>query len=160
VDISKIETPAEVKEVAEIIGSVVEVAADAGIELHLETSLPPEEFATLLRMIPYPSVKVNYDSGNSASLGYNVRDEFHAYGERIGSVHVKDRIRGGGTVPLGSGSADLPALFEELEKLGYGRDFILQVARGTDGDEVAWIRQNRAFVEKYWLDPTRPGANR
>jgi hexulose-6-phosphate isomerase len=156
VDISKIESPAEVKEVAEIIGSVVEVAADAAIELHLETSLPPEEFATLLRMISHPSVKVNYDSGNSASLGYNVRDEFHAYGERIGSVHIKDRIRGGGTVPLGSGGADLPALFDELKKVGYLGDFILQVARGTEGEEVAWTRHNRDYVQKHWLNQIKP----
>ena len=37
-------------------------------------------------------IKVNYDSGNSASLGYDPTDEFAAYGERVGSVHIKDRV--------------------------------------------------------------------
>jgi len=33
--------------------------------------------------------------------------------------------------------------------LNYSGDFILQVARGTPGDEVAWAQQNRAYVERY-----------
>jgi len=156
VDASKIESAAEIQEVIEIIESIVESAASAGIELHLETSLPPEEFSSLLTKIPHPLVKVNYDSGNSASLGYNVRDEFRAYGNRVGSVHIKDRIRGGGTVPLGSGGADLGTLFEELQKVGYNREFILQVARGIEGDEIAWLRHNRMIVEQSYLNPPQP----
>ena len=152
VDASKIESPAEIQEVIGILKSIVDQAAESGIELHLETSLPPEEFANLLALIPHPFVKVNYDSGNSASLGYNVRDEFHAYGDRVGSVHIKDRIRGGGTVPLGNGGADLDALFKELKRVGYNREFILQVARSTEGDEVAWLQHNRSVVEQYYLN--------
>ena len=91
-------------------------------------------------------LKVNYDSGNSASLGYDPIDEFAAYGVRVGSVHIKDRVRGGGTVPLGSGDASFRALFECLAALGYSGDFVLQVARGTDGDEVSWSRKNREYV--------------
>jgi hexulose-6-phosphate isomerase len=91
-------------------------------------------------------LKANYDSGNSASLGYDVRQELAAYGNRIGSVHIKDRIRGGGTVPLGTGNADLPALFTELAATEYAGDFVLQVARELPGNEIAWARQNREWV--------------
>jgi hexulose-6-phosphate isomerase len=91
-------------------------------------------------------LKVNYDSGNSASLGYEPTDEFAAYGTRVGSVHIKDRVNGGGTVPLGSGNTNFKALFECLGELGYSGDFVLQVARGTRGDEVAWARSNRDYV--------------
>jgi L-ribulose-5-phosphate 3-epimerase len=159
VDASKIENASERAEVAAIINSVVGAAEIVGIELHLETSLPPEEFSSLLKEIPNPWVKVNYDSGNSASLGYDVKDEFRAYGERIGSVHIKDRVRGGGTVPLGTGDADLPALFEELKKIDYRRRFVLQVARGKDGEEVAWIEKNRFFVEHHWPHQTKQTDN-
>jgi L-ribulose-5-phosphate 3-epimerase len=114
--------------------------------VHLETSLSPSRFADLLARLPHPMLKVNYDSGNSASLGYHPRDEFASYGGRVGSVHIKDRLRGGGTVPLRSGDMDFQALFECLNKVGYDRDFVLQVARGTDGDEVSWARANREFV--------------
>jgi hexulose-6-phosphate isomerase len=145
--------------VVAFLESVLETAALTNIELHLETSLPPEKFAALLALLPSPLVKANYDSGNSASLGYDVREEFSAYGARIGSVHLKDRVRAGGTVPLGSGNADLTALVEELKKVGYQREFILQVARGTAGEEVAWIRHNRAYFEKLMLEGTTYQTN-
>jgi hexulose-6-phosphate isomerase len=119
-----------------------------GIELHLETGLGPDDFGALLRDLPHPLVLVNYDSGNSASLGYDVRQEFAAYGTRVGSVHIKDRIRGGTTVALGSGDADLPALAACLREHRYRGDIVLQVARGPAGDEVAWAQHNRAVVER------------
>ena len=126
-------------------------AAEAGLELHLEMSLLPYDFAELLRQLP-ETVMVNYDSGNSASLGYRVEDEFAAIGTRVGSVHIKDRILGAGTVPLGTGNADFNTLFEHLRKVHYRGDFTLQVARGAEGDEVNWSRQNRAFLRRYWTE--------
>lgn len=147
VDASRIENAAETDHVVAIFESLLPAAEDTGIELHLESSLPPAEIAALLARLPHPLVKMNYDSGNSSSLGYAVGEEWAAYGGRIGSVHVKDRVRGGGTVPLGTGDADLPALFTEMRRAGYGRELILQVARGTAGDEVPWAQVNRRYVE-------------
>jgi sugar phosphate isomerase/epimerase len=37
-------------------------------------------------------------------------EEFAAYGERVGSFHIKDRVRGGKTVPLGQGDTDFASL--------------------------------------------------
>lgn len=121
----------------------------AGVALDLETDLPPGRFAALLERLP-PHVTVNYDTGNSASLGFDVDEELDAYGVRIGHVHVKDRVRGGGTVPLGEGDADLPRAFRRLRALGYDGDLVLQVARAADGDEVAWAAANRRAVERLW----------
>jgi hexulose-6-phosphate isomerase len=146
VDASKIESETDRADVTAALLAVLPAAEKAGVELHLETSLAPSEFAALLARIPHPMVKVNYDSGNSSSLGYDPRDEFAAYGSRVGSVHIKDRIRGGGTVPLGKGDANLPALFTCLASARYRGDFILQVARSTPGDEVNWARHNRDYV--------------
>lgn len=148
VDASRIETPDDVSTVVSLLSRVMEEADAAGVELHLETSLPPDRFAELLARLPHPRVKANYDSGNSASLGYDVTEEFRAYGARIGSVHIKDRIRGGSTVPLGRGDVDFDALFEGLGEIGYTREFILQVARSAAGDELEWAKRNRAFVEE------------
>ncbi|NUR56169.1 MAG: TIM barrel protein [Acidobacteria bacterium] len=146
VDASRIETPADERRVLDVLARVLPFCERSGLELHLETSLAPRAFASLLAHVPHPLVFANYDSGNSASLGYDVGSELAAYGSRVGSVHVKDRVRGGGTVPLGTGSADLPALFDGLAAVGYAGDFVLQVARGAAGGEVEWARQNRAFV--------------
>jgi hexulose-6-phosphate isomerase len=146
VDGSRIDSDAEMDHVVGILERMLPVLEETGVELHLETSLPPSRFAHLLARLPHPMLKVNYDSGNSASLGYDPTDEFPAYGERVGSVHIKDRVHGGGTVPLGSGDTNFGALFQCLGALGYSGDFVLQVARGTDGDEVPWARKNREYV--------------
>lgn len=146
VDAARIDTPDDERRTAEVLRHILPRCTATGIELHLETSLTPHAFSSLLAQIPDPLLRVNYDSGNSASLGYDVASELAAYGTRIGSVHVKDRIDGGGTVPLGSGDADLPALFTGLAALRYQGDYVLQVARGTDGGEVEWARHNRAFL--------------
>jgi L-ribulose-5-phosphate 3-epimerase len=149
VDASRIDTQAEFDGVVRLLKGVLQEVKKTGIEIHLETSLNPARFAELLAQIPHPLLKANYDSGNSSSLGYDPREEFAAYGDRVGSVHIKDRLRGASTVPLGQGDADFPALAESLRKVGYRGDFILQVARGASGGEVAWARQNRAFVLKH-----------
>jgi L-ribulose-5-phosphate 3-epimerase len=150
VDASRIETQNEFDGVIEILKPILLAAEKTSIEIHLETSLNPARFAELLLRFSHPLLKVNYDSGNSSSLGYNPREEFAAYGERVGSIHIKDRLLGAGTVPLGTGDADFPALADSLKKVAYKGDFILQVARGASGDEVAWAKQNREFVLKYF----------
>jgi L-ribulose-5-phosphate 3-epimerase len=146
VDSSRIENQDEAAQVISTLQSILPAAETNEVELHLETSLAPEQFARLLDRCNHPLVRVNYDSGNSASLGYAVTDELAAYGRRIGSVHIKDRQKGGGTVPLGTGNADLSGLFCGLAKLNYDGDYVLQIARSVPGQEVSWIAQNLAFI--------------
>ncbi len=150
VDASRIETQQDRTTVIDVLRESLPLAETLGVELHLETALAPADFSSLLAQLPSPLIKANYDSGNSASLGYIPAEEFAAYGDRIGSIHIKDRARGGGTVPLGSGDADLPAVFAQMEKIGYSGDITLQVARSEPGEEVAWARSNREFVARYW----------
>lgn len=150
VDASRIESADDRATVIGVIEGALPAARAHGIELHLETSLGPAPFAELLDHLADARVKANYDSGNSASLGYSPDEEFRAYGERIGSIHLKDRLRGGGTVPLGTGDTDFAAVFAAMDRASYSGDLILQAARGESGDEVAWNRRNRAFVARYW----------
>ena len=146
VDASRIDTDGELDHVVAALGRTLQQAEETGLEIHIEASLSPDRFAELLDRLPSALLKVNYDSGNSSSLSYDPRVEFSAYGERVGSVHIKDRLKGGGTVPLGTGDADLPAVFDCLRHLGYTRDIIMQVARGAPGEEVTWAQQNRALI--------------
>jgi L-ribulose-5-phosphate 3-epimerase len=146
VDAARIDSPLDEQRTVEVLRHILPLCSATGVELHLETALAPDAFSSLLSNIPDPLLRVNYDSGNSASLGYEVTHELAAYGTRIGSVHIKDRIHGGSTVPLGTGDADLPALLRGLAGLRYQGDYVLQVARGPDGSEVDWARQNRRFL--------------
>lgn len=148
VDASRIEGSEETGAVVEVIGHAATTAQDCGIELHLETDMNPAAFADLLSHLPQECIRVNYDTGNSAGLGYSPTEEFAAYGERIGSVHIKDRILNGGTVLLGLGDTDFDAVFNGLSRVEFEGPFIFQVARGEDGDEVNWMRRNRIWFEQ------------
>ena len=141
VDASKIADHTAANMVLKILESVIPKAEAADVELHLETDMGPREFREFLKEIDHPLVKVNYDSGNSSSLGFKPVEEFAAYGERIGSFHIKDRVLGGGTVPLGEGSTDFGSLRSCLIDIDYKGDFVLQVARGRAGEELAWLSE-------------------
>jgi hexulose-6-phosphate isomerase len=149
VDASAIRTHDDAAAVVRGINAVGELIEPTGVEIHLETALSPADFALLLAQMPNERVKVNYDSGNSASLGYKPTEEFAAYGARVGSVHLKDRRLGAGTVPLGTGDTDFGAVFASLAATGYRGDFILQAARGDAGDELEWTRGNVRMVRPW-----------
>ena len=80
VDASRIDTQAEFDGVVMLLQRILEETRQTGIEIHLETSLAPSRFAELLSRLPDLRLKVNYDSGNSSSLGYDPLEEFAAYG--------------------------------------------------------------------------------
>jgi L-ribulose-5-phosphate 3-epimerase len=144
VDVAAIHTSAEVDVVVTGIEKLSSLLDETQVELHLETALSPDEFAALLARLPHPRVRVNYDSGNSASLGFRPEEEFSAYGARVGSVHIKDRKLGAGTVPLGEGDTDFEALFCALARTHFCGDFVLQAARGVNGEELDWAKKNVA----------------
>jgi len=62
-------------------------------------------------------------------------------------VHVKDRVRGGPTVPLGLGSASFEEFFQIARDKGYKGLFVIQGARGKD--DVATAREYKKFVEGF-----------
>jgi len=154
VDASRMKSEEEKQQVLEILLRALPKAEKTGVEMHLEADLGPADFADFLARIPHPMLKVNYDTGNSSGLGYVAHEEFEAYGDRIGSIHIKDRLRkpGGGvaTMPLGTGSADFDDVFASIRSIVYKGGFTLQAARGADGDEVQWIRNQVAFVRRIW----------
>ncbi len=146
VDASAIVGTAAFETVVSVFQHAAPLAERAGLKLCLETSLAPEPFRDLLERIDHPSVGANHDIGNSASLGYAAKAEFAAIGRWISCVHIKDRVRGGGTVPLGTGDADFAATFAELRARAYKGHFVLQAARGTEGGEIEWTKKNVAYA--------------
>jgi L-ribulose-5-phosphate 3-epimerase len=151
VDASEIKDDKELKETASILKPYLSWLEKQGADLALETSLDPLGFRKLLDLLASPVAKVNYDIGNSASLGYDPKMEMKAYGADIATVHVKDRVKGGTTVPLTTGSADFAAVFSGLAAHNYAGPFILQSARQKPGEELATIKGYAAMV-RGWLD--------
>lgn len=153
VDNARMITDAEKQTVLAVLRRVAPLAEQHAVELHLETDLDPPAFKAFLDCLPHPAAKVNWDSGNSAGLGYVASEEFAAYGDRIGSVHIKDRVRRGDgrveTMPLGAGSADFTDIFRALRSIGYAGELTLQVARGNAGEEVQFLQSQIEFLSRY-----------
>ena len=148
VDASSLSTSAQQQGLVSLMQALGPKAAEIGLELHLETDFNPSQFRGILESINHPSVQINFDMGNSASLGYDPTEELTALSPFLGSVHVKDRMLGGSTVALGQGNVDFPTCFNLIRKAGFSRHFVLQVARGEDGHEIEHAINNRKFVEQ------------
>ena len=118
---------------------------EQNINLNLETDLGPSEFKHLLAQIDSKRVTVNYDTGNSAGMGYDPEQEFAAYGDRITDIHIKDRVKDGFSVCLGQGSANFSKIFKCVQNYGYTGPFIMQAFRDDEGLEIfktqlTWLR--------------------
>lgn len=125
--------------------SFLENNPDLKINLALETDLGPQEFGELLSALPFPRISVNYDSGNSASLGFDVKEEFDVYGDKITDLHIKDRTYQGGSVVLGTGNVNWDLFFEQLMRVNYRGITIMQAYRDDEGlqifrNQLEWLK--------------------
>lgn len=71
VDSSSLKTPNDKIELRNSLEKVIPLAEKNDVTIVLETDLPPFGFKQLLSEFNHPNIMANYDSGNSASLGYN-----------------------------------------------------------------------------------------
>lgn len=120
--------------------------AQYGMVIAFESDFPPPDLAVFIADFSSAEFGINYDIGNSAGLGWDVAQEIPLLAPRIVNVHVKDRMPGGGTVPLGQGAADLPLALRLLGQAGYRGNFILQTARAADDAHMAVLKSYRNLV--------------
>jgi len=124
------------------------------VQIIFETDFPPAEYSSFINELPSDIFNINYDIGNSASLGFDPEEELRAYGKRISNVHIKDRLLGGTTVPLGTGSADFEAVFSGLAKINYSGNFILQTARAQNREHenvlLGYANFAQGYLERYY----------
>jgi hexulose-6-phosphate isomerase len=137
VDNSSIKNDKEKQEFIDAMQDAFKLAKDLDLKISLETDLSPIAFKELLEQIDLDFVQANYDIGNSASLGFDPKEELNAYGQRILNVHVKDRKLGGTTVPLGTGNAKIDLVIQKLQEFGYSGGLTMQAARGENDVETA-----------------------
>jgi L-ribulose-5-phosphate 3-epimerase len=153
IDQSTFKNEQDINRFVHIISPARDFAEQLGINLSLETDLAPEPFLHLLEELDSPIFTVNYDTGNSAALGYNPIEELSAYGSRISDIHIKDRLKGGGSVVLGTGDTDFLAFFSALQQFDYRGPFIMQAYRDEEGvnifkKQLTWFREKLAAWEK------------
>jgi L-ribulose-5-phosphate 3-epimerase len=149
VDSSSLKSKQEIDILEKNIKEIIPILEKNQTVLGLETDLKPIEFKKLLEKINHPNIKANYDSGNSASLGYNVYEEFELLGKWIKNIHIKDRLLKGTTVPLGKGNVDFDILFKLIKKYDYRGDLIIQGARDKNENPEDTSRKYITFVKHY-----------
>ena len=120
------------------------------IQIAFECDLNPEELLYFINQFDKNYFGINYDIGNSTSLGFDPNNEFEAYGSRIINVHVKDRKLNGPTIPLGEGDADFLKIFGLLHNVNYQGNLILQTARSKEGKDAEVLVKYKNLVEDWW----------
>jgi hexulose-6-phosphate isomerase len=150
VDNGRLENMAQEDDLVNFLESQSGFLVAHGLKVLFESDYVPQELARFIARLDSSLFGINYDVGNSAALGFNPQEEFTAYGTRIVNVHIKDRVLGGTTVPLGTGSANFDAVFAALTKVNYQGNFILQTARAVDGNHSSSLSTYRDMTVN-WL---------
>ena len=128
------------------IQSVIPLSESLEVRLCLETDLPPDRFLRLLKELDSDFISVNYDTGNSVSLGYDFKEELAAYGNSITDLHIKDRTFGGGSVSLGEGGMNFEKFFSYFSKIDFKGVMILQAYR--DDEELEIFTKQFEFLKE------------
>ena len=146
VDNGSLSSSEEEAALAEGLAALTPLLRETRVRVAFESDYAPAQLVRFMAGYPGDVFGINFDIGNSAGLGWAPRDEIPLIAPRLVNVHVKDRVRGGTTVPLGQGDADLPTAFRLLNDAGYGGFLILQTARADDGNDLGVARAYRDLV--------------
>jgi sugar phosphate isomerase/epimerase len=144
----------EREKLLERIRALVDVFAEAGVKIGLETGQETEGcLHKALLDLRRPGAGLNFDPANLILYGMGepvvALDLLHAW---VRLVHVMDAIapkaRGawGEEVPAGTGSVDWKALFGVLEMRGVSCDFVIEREAGST--RVEDVRRARLLVEE------------
>ena len=155
VDNGSLETAEQEEALLRILLDRSETLSGHGVKIVFESDFPPRKLAQFIGQFPNEVFGVNYDIGNSAALGHQCSQEISAYAPRILNVHVKDRVRGGTTVPLGTGAAELAKAIRLIEEAGYSGRYILQTARAADDDHAGALTRYRELTAQWIEDASR-----
>ncbi len=122
------------------------------VSIIFESDFKPNILAKFIKNFNPKCFGINYDTGNSASLNYDINKEFAYYGKFIKNIHIKDRLKYGNTVRLGKGNANFKKLFNNLKMINYKGNLILQTARSEEKQHLKEIKINLNYIKKFHND--------
>ena len=111
----------------------IQIASEYSVTIALEADLAPRDVVNLLEWANSPSLTINYDSGNSASLGYSFSEEMDLYRDFISIFHLKDRQMGGSSVELGTGAAPVTKILRRIGSDSFSGLVTMQAMRDELG---------------------------
>ena len=157
VDDGALETLEQENKLKDVLSGYVRYLEERNLYILFESDFSPSRLRDFIEDFPESCFGINYDLGNSASLGLDPVEEFALYGNRIKNVHIKDRAFGGTTVPLGSGDVDFDLVFRKLVEVNYAGNFIMQTARSDTGDDVGIMQDYMSYISG-WMPGKRSGC--
>ena len=120
------------------------------VKILFELDLNPNQVNSFLKDIG-DSFGINYDTGNSASLGYKF-DEEKKYFDKVHNIHIKDRKIKGSTVRLGKGNFNFTNFFIYIKKINYKKNLILQTYIPKKNSKVLTeTLNNLEFIKKNYV---------
>lgn len=118
------------------------------IEIHFETSLPPISELEFISKLDHNQTKICFDMGNSASMGYDPTDVLNNIAPYLGTVHIKDRLLDGDSVPLGEGAVDFSKVFSILNEINFSGYFSFQAYRDKNSNNTELLSLYQKFIYK------------
>ena len=131
--------------------SLTPILKEKNSKIVFELSLNPENQLKFINNFESDNFGINYDIGNSASLGWNPSIEISTLGSVIKHIHIKDRRLNGLTVPLGEGNANFEQISTALRQIHYKGNYTLQCARVPEQSEIMTIQKYIDYVIKIGL---------
>jgi len=116
------------------------------LEIHFETSMSPNDELDFISKLDNSQTKICFDMGNSASLGFDCTEVLNKIHPFLGSVHIKDRLINGGTVPLGEGSVDFVTIFTILNKIKFSGPISFQAYRDKNSNNITLLKNYLMFI--------------
>ncbi len=110
-----------------------------------ESDFDPKNLLKFLKKFDSRFFGINYDTGNSASLGYMLNEEI-PYFKYVKNVHLKDRSYNASTIRLGKGDFNFKRFFNYILKSKYKGNFIFQTARSKSNKHLEEILINKSFI--------------
>lgn len=147
VDNSSLENKNEENKTLEFFKKFDKLLEQSNIKILFEIDYSPKKVLNFINNFNN-NFGINYDTGNSASLGFKLNEE-KIYFKRVKNIHIKDRIYKGNTVKLGNGNCNFPELFKFLNKIKYKDNLILQSAKTWKNNEIGEILDNIKFIKKF-----------
>lgn len=148
VDKGSIEDKKQEKNLLDICKMLEKKLIENKVKIIFESDFNPKKLSKFIKKFNYKYFGINYDTGNSASLDYDIDKEFKNYGKYIYNIHIKDRLKFGKTVRLGQGNVNFNKLFQNLKKINYKGNLILQTARSKINKHLDEIKINLDFIKK------------
>ena len=134
-DLSDIEIARQAKK--KPIKEVANIAKENNIQMVLETLLDSSALRKLLEEINQPHVGCVFDTGNRVVDNINLGDEISSLGGFIRHVHIKDKIKNGRNVLLGTGLVNFYDVFKSLNQIKYDGPLVFETTRGSDPKRTA-----------------------